>query len=62
MDSALTGKQDAPRRRGRLASFVLDDHRYVLLGTSAVAFLGMLLSSQPRPALSAGGRERAVNL
>lgn len=40
------------KERGRLASFVLDDHRYVLLGTSAVAGVGMLLSSQPRPALS----------
>lgn len=37
---------------GRLASFVLDDHRYVLLGTSTIAALGMVLSSQPRPALS----------
>ena len=52
MDSALTGKRDAPRRRSRLASFVLDDHRYVLLGTSVVAFIGMMLSSQSRPALS----------
>lgn len=38
--------------RGRLASFVLDDHRYVLLGTSVVAFTGMLLSGMARPALS----------
>lgn len=37
---------------GRLASFVLDDHRYVLLGTSVIAAVGMSLSSQPRPALS----------
>ena len=37
---------------GRLAAFFAKDHRYVLLGTSAVAFLGMVLSSQPRPALS----------
>ena len=29
-----------------------EDHRYVLLGTSAVAFVGMLLSSSPRPAMS----------
>ena len=36
----------------RLASFVRRDHRYVLLGTAAVAFIGMLLSSQPRPELS----------
>lgn len=39
-------------QRGRLASFILDDHRYVLLGTSAVAALGMLLSSSSRPAMS----------
>ena len=36
----------------RLAKFVKEDHRYVLLGTSAVAFIGMLLSSSPRPAMS----------
>lgn len=36
----------------RLAKFVREDHRYVLLGTSAVAFVGMLLSSSPRPAMS----------
>ncbi|WP_180965931.1 amino acid ABC transporter permease [Enorma phocaeensis] len=36
-------------RRNRLVAFVLDDHRYVLLGTSVVACLGMLLSSSPRP-------------
>ncbi|WP_187325068.1 amino acid ABC transporter permease [Olsenella uli] len=36
----------------RLVSFVRRDHRYVLLGTTAVAFIGMLLSSQPRPELS----------
>lgn len=35
-----------------LAKFVKEDHRYVLLGTSAVAFVGMLLSSSPRPAMS----------
>lgn len=35
-----------------LRDFVLRDHRYVLLGTSAVAFLGMLLSSSARPELS----------
>ena len=36
----------------RLAKLVKEDHRYVLLGTSAVAFVGMLLSSSPRPAMS----------
>lgn len=38
--------------RGRFASFVLNDHRYVLLGTSAVAFIGMMLSGMSRPMLS----------
>ena len=52
MSSALSGEQRAATKRGRVASFVLDDHRYVLLGTSVVAFIGMMLSSQPRPALS----------
>lgn len=36
----------------RLAAFVVEDHRYVLLGTSVIALLGMLLSSSPRPAMS----------
>lgn len=36
----------------KLREFVLADHRYVLLGTSAVAFLGMLLSSSARSSLS----------
>ena len=35
-----------------MASFLLDDHRYVLLGTSAAALVGMLLSSSGRPAMS----------
>ncbi|WP_455137011.1 amino acid ABC transporter permease [Thermophilibacter sp.] len=52
MGSANPGEQQARRPRGRVASFFLDDHRYVLLGTSAVAFVGMLLSSSPRPAMS----------
>ena len=36
----------------KLRDFVTRDHRYVLLGTSVVAFLGMLLSSSTRPELS----------
>lgn len=36
----------------RIASFAARDHRYVLLGTSAIAFSGMCLSSQARPAMS----------
>ncbi len=42
----------ASTRRARFAAWLRRDHRYVLLGTSAVAFVGMWLSSQPRPALS----------
>ena len=52
MSSAPTGEQAARRTRGRVASFLLDDHRYVLLGTSAAALVGMLLSSSGRPAMS----------
>ena len=52
----------APRTRGRLASFFLSDHRYVLLGTSAVAFAGMLLSSQRRPAMSFLAQAYAVEV
>ena len=36
----------------KLRDFVTRDHRYVLLGTSAIALVGMLLSSSPRPAMS----------
>ena len=36
----------------RIASFAARDHRYVLLGTSAIAFAGMCLSSHARPAMS----------
>ena len=36
----------------RLADFARRDHRYVLLGTSAIAFAGMWLSSQPRSSMS----------
>ena len=42
----------ASTRRARFAAWLRRDHRYVLLGTSAVAFAGMWFSSQPRPALS----------
>ena len=42
----------ATTRRARFAAWLRRDHRYVLLGTSAVAFAGMWLSSQPRPAMS----------
>ena len=46
----------------KLRDFVLRDHRYVLLGTSVVAFLGMLLSSSPRPELSFLARAFTVEL
>lgn len=48
----MTTVSGGVRPLGRLASFILDDHRYVLLGTSVIAAVGMALSSQPRPALS----------
>lgn len=50
MTSILSGAEGT--RRAKLISFIRADHRYVLLGTSAIAVLGMVLSSQPRPALS----------
>ncbi len=36
----------------RLASFVLDDHRYVFLGTSAFAAVGLMLANSAHPASS----------
>ena len=36
----------------RIASFARSDHRYVLLGTSVIAAIGMMLSSQPRSPMS----------
>lgn len=43
----------APKGRlGRLCRFVTDDHRYVLLGTSVVALIGMQLSSVGRSSMS----------
>lgn len=42
----------ATTRRAHFAAWLRRDHRYVLLGTSAVAFAGTWLSSQPRPAMS----------
>ena len=50
MTSILSGAEGT--RRAKLVSFIRADHRYVLLGTSAIAALGMVLSSRPRPALS----------
>lgn len=37
---------------GRVTSFIRSGHRYVLLGTSAIAVAGMALSASPRPSLS----------
>lgn len=50
MTSILSGAEGT--RRAKLISFIRADHRYVLLGTSTIAALGMVLSRQPRPALS----------
>ena len=52
--STAQGAEGTPKEkgRGRLGSFLLKDHRYVLLGTSVVAVLGMWLSMQPRSSLS----------
>ena len=36
----------------RTASFFRDNHRYVFLGTSALALVGVFLSMQPRPDMS----------
>ena len=62
MSSAPAGEQTARRTRGRVASFFLDDHRYVLLGTSVAALVGMLLSSSSRPAMSFLARAFTVEL
>ena len=50
MGSSVSGERAG--RLGRVRSFLTGDHRYVLLGTSVAAFVGMLLSSSPRPAMS----------
>ena len=39
-------------RLHEVARFITGDHRYVFLGTSVVAAIGVWLSMQPRPALS----------
>ena len=46
----------------RIASFARRDHRYVLLGTSAIAAIGMMLSSQPRSPMSFLARAFTVEL
>lgn len=53
--SATTGEKQptvSKGRLGRLCRFVIDDHRYVLLGTSVVALIGMQLSSVGRSSMS----------
>lgn len=57
-----TGMDAGAGRLARLVSFVRADHRYVLLGTSAVALVGMALSSLPRPALSFMARAYALEV
>ncbi len=52
MGSAPSEGQMTRGSRCPLVSFLLDDHRYVLLGTSVVAFVGMLFSSSSRPTMS----------
>lgn len=49
-------------RIARISAFITGDHRYVLLGTSAIAAVGMFLSSLSRPALSFLARAYAVEV
>ena len=42
----------AQKTRGRLASFFCDDHRYVFLGTSVFALIGLALGNSAHPASS----------
>lgn len=62
MSQDQSGDREDDRARGRVATFILSDHRYVLLGTSVVAAIGMLLSSQPRPKMSFLAGAYAVEL
>lgn len=50
--AAAAGGAAAARPRGRVASLLLDDHRYVFLGTSAIALVGLVLANQPHPVSS----------
>ncbi len=49
-------------RIARISAFITGDHRYVLLGTSAIAAVGMFLSSLSRPALSFLARAYTVEV
>lgn len=42
----------AARRRGRLFAFIANDHRYVFLGTSVAALLGLWLANAPHGPMS----------
>ena len=48
--------------RHGFAGFVLNDHRYVFLGTSAIALVGMWLSMQPRSDMSFLAQSYAVEV
>lgn len=49
---AGTATAAAQKTRGRLASFFCDDHRYVFLGTSAFALVGLALGNSAHSASS----------
>ena len=48
--------------RGGLVGFVASDHRYVFLGTSALALVGLALANQPHSASSFLARSYAVEV
>ena len=50
--AAATPAAGAQKTRGRLASFFCDDHRYVFLGTSAFALIGLALGNSAHPTSS----------
>lgn len=52
MSSARAARRAGESRCARVTAFIRADHRYVLLGTSVIAAVGMLLSGSPRPVLS----------
>ena len=49
---STTPEVAAQKSRGRLATFFCDDHRYVFLGTSAFALIGLALGNSPHSASS----------
>lgn len=46
-DTEQEGAQPDEKPRGRLSSLILSEHRYVMLGTSAIALCGLALWTQP---------------